>query len=529
MKTLKWSPIALVLALMLTGCAVGPDYQKPEHTIDTEYLYQDTNGTVQGDQQNAQSQLDIQQNSTPWWYQFDDTVLNQLVADAQQQNIPLKMAAERIKAAQAYQQAIESFKVPTVSLGAGYSTAQFSDNDPLLGPVVSANNPLSVPLMDDQQSGFFAGATIAWEVDLFGRIDSQAQAASIRKEQAIIFREGLNTAITADVIHNYMQMRGAQERKSIAIQTVNDQKTTLALVNKVLASGYGSELDLARAKAMLAASKAVVPQLATAENVHRQRLAILLGDTPSQMHQRLNQTSEDKVAVNTPKKAPPVVGSSEIDATTITTTTKKMPEMSGLIPVGLPSDLLQRRPDLRIAEREMAAINEELGAAIAAKYPKFFLTGTPGLVASDFDDVFSSNSTAWIASVGVSWNIFDGGRSDAMVDIQEARFKNSALSYQYAVNNAIGEVETLLQGYGNSQEYQSLVLESKQQTDRAVSKAESLYEAGLVDYLSVLDAQRQQHLLQDRVVTARLQTAQVAVGLHKALGGNWQLNSNMTQ
>lgn len=500
MKTLKWSPIALVLTLTLTGCAVGPDYQKPEHTIDTEYLYQDTNGTVQDNQQNAQSQLDIQQNSTPWWYQFDDTVLNQLVADAQQQNIPLKMAAERIKAAQAYQQAIESFKVPTVSLGAGYSTAQFSDNDPLLGPVVSANNPLGVPLMDDQQSGFFAGATIAWEVDLFGRIDSQAQAASIRKEQAIIFREGLNTAITADVIHNYLQMRGAQERKSIAIQTVNDQKTTLALVNKVLASGYGSELDFARAKAMLAASKAVVPQLATAENVHRQRLAILLGDTPSQMHQRLKQTSVNK-----------------------------MPDMTGLIPVGLPSDLLQRRPDLRIAEREMAAINEELGAAIAAKYPKFFLTGAPSLVASDFDDVFNSSSTAWIASVGVSWNIFDGGRSDAMVDIQEARFKNSALSYQYAVNNAIGEVETLLQGYGNSQEYQSLVLESKQQTDRAVSKAESLYEAGLVDYLSVLDAQRQQHLLQDRVVTARLQTAQVAVGLHKALGGNWQLNSNMTQ
>ncbi|PSU48906.1 hypothetical protein C9J12_10425 [Photobacterium frigidiphilum] len=500
MKTLKWSPIALVLTLTLTGCAVGPDYQKPEHTIDTEYLYQDTNGTVQDGLHNVQSQVNIQQNSTPWWYQFDDAVLNQLVADTQQQNIPLKMAAERIKAAQAYQQAIESFKVPTVSLGAGYSTAQFSDNGPLLGPVVSANNPLGVPLMDAQQSGFFAGATIAWEVDLFGRIDSQAQAAFIRKEQAIIFREGLNTAITADVIHNYLQMRGAQERKSIAIQTVNDQKTTLALVNKVLASGYGSELDLARAKAMLAASKAVVPQLATAENVHRQRLAILLGDTPSQMHQRLKQTSVNK-----------------------------MPDMTGLIPVGLPSDLLQRRPDLRIAEREMAAINEELGAAIAAKYPKFFLTGAPGLVASDFDDVFSSSSTAWIASVGVSWNIFDGGRSDAMVDIQEARFKNSALSYQYAVNNAIGEVETLLQGYGNSQEYQSLVLESKQQTDRAVSKAESLYEAGLVDYLSMLDAQRQQHLLQDRVVTARLQTAQVAVGLHKALGGNWQLNSNMTQ
>ncbi len=172
----------------------------------------------------------------------------------------------------------------------------------------------------------------------------------------------------------------------------------------------------------------------------------------------------------------------------------------------------------------MAAVNAELGAAIANQYPKFYLTGAPGVLAKDFDDLFSSDSTTWIANIGVSWNLFDGGRNDALIEIQEARFKSSALSYQHTVNNAIGEVETLLNGYGNSQQYQTLLLESKAETDKAVKKAKSLYAAGLADYLTVLDAQRQQHIIADRVIAAKLQTANVAVGLNKALGGDWELH-----
>ncbi|MGF1715252.1 efflux transporter outer membrane subunit [Photobacterium chitinilyticum] len=488
MKLLKLSSV--VVALALSGCATGPDYQLPDQTLDTEYLYQQTAGT---------SQQAIPASTSTWWYQFNDTMLNQLVADAQQQNIPLKIAAERIKAAQAYQNVVESFKVPTVSLGAGYSSFGLSENDPLLGPVVSSNNPLGTALVDSSQGAFHAGATIAWEMDLFGRIDKQAQAAAIRKEQTDIFREGLTTMITSDVIHNYLQMRGAQTRRAIATEMVSDQEETLALIQKMLKSGYGSELDLARAKAMLAATKSVIPQLQTAENVHQQRLAILLGETPAAMKVRLSQ------GLPLPASQP-------------------MPELNGIIPTGLPSDLLQRRPDIRIAEREMAAVNAELGAAIANQYPKFYLTGAPGVLAKDFDDLFSSDSTTWIANIGVSWNLFDGGRNDALIEIQEARFKSSALSYQHTVNNAIGEVETLLNGYGNSQQYQTLLLESKAETDKAVKKAKSLYAAGLTDYLVVLDAQRQQHIIADRVIAAKLQTANVAVGLNKALGGDWELH-----
>ena len=244
---------------------------------------------------------------------------------------------------------------------------------------------------------------------------------------------------------------------------------------------------------MLAATEAIIPQLDIAANIHKQRLAILLGQRTSSLD--LGEENPEQVT----------------------------PELTGIIPLGLPSDLLQRRPDVRMAEREIAATNEELGAAIASRYPKLFLTGTPGLVAGDFDDLFNSGSFSWMASAGVSWTVFDGGRGEAMVDIQEARLETSVLTYQHAVNGAFAEVETLLFAYGNSQKYQASITQAQQQTETALSKANALYNAGLIDYLSVLDAQRQHNMMKDRVVAAKLQTAQSVVGLHKALGGEWEI------
>ena len=491
MKLIKIAP--LVIAMMISGCAVGPDYAQPISSLESEYLYQGVQGTQAGKY--------AQQTDNAWWKSFEDPTLNQLVVDAQNQAIPLKIAAQRIRMAQSYQSTIESFKVPTVNIGAGFGNFQISENDPLLGGAITAKHPVSgeeLGLVDDNNSAFFAGATIGWEVDLFGRIDRQASAAAIRKEQMVIMREGLTTLITSDVIHNYLQMRGAQERKEIALKTSDDQRKTLELVKLMVKSGYGSKLDESRAKAALAATKSVIPQLQIAENVHLQRLAILLGETPKQSHSRFEED-------------------------------KPLPNFSGIIPTGLPADLLQRRPDIRIAEREMAALNEERAAAIAAQYPKVFLTGSPGVLAKDFDDLFSSDSVSWLGSVGVSWNVFDGGRGDAIVEMQEARFDASVLSYQQSVITAFGEVETLLHGYGQSQQYVALVSEASAETTIAVNKAQSLYKAGLSDYLSILDAQRQQNMMRDRVVAAKLQTANMTIALHKALGGNWQVNDAIGQ
>ncbi|GEA61916.1 efflux transporter outer membrane subunit [Vibrio comitans] len=487
MKLRKLSPI--ILSMVLAGCAVGPEYQAPQDTVGSAFLVEQVEGTQASDET----------VTAGWWAQFDDETLNELVKVAQNENISLLIAAERVKSAQAYQRAIESFKVPTISVNMGATTYGFSENDPLVGPLVTPgglgqiNQAIGQDTLIDSSYDFTSvSANISWELDVFNRLEYQAQSAEARAEQVEIMREGMVTLITSDVIHNYFQFRGAEERKQIALETQESQQETLKLVQSLVRNGYGSDLDLAQAKAALSATKALLPQLDIAMKVHKQRLAILLGKSATEMDILLAEPG-------------------------------KVPDFKGTVPIGLPSDVLQSRPDIRIAEKEMVAINADVGAAVANKYPRFYLTGSPGLLAGDFSDLFSSDSAAWVASVGASWTVFDGGRSDAMVELQESRFNAAALSYEQTVNTAISEVETLLYTYGSSQEAETYVADTLVEADNAVAKADSLYRAGLVDYISVLDAQRQQKVIRDAQVSANLQTSQVLVSLHKALGGNWEI------
>ncbi|QLK48100.1 hypothetical protein DR996_24190 [Vibrio owensii] len=477
----------LALAMSLSGCAVGPDYQTPTTSMAKTYLYADQNGVSRSAEREAF-----------WWTEFNDPTLNDLVLDMQSQNIPLKVAAERIKMADSNKSVVESFKVPTINVGAGYVNYQLSKNDSLLGPALNpiGDSAAGLPpqianttLLDNQHDGVFAGASIAWELDLFGRIDRQSNAAQIRVEQAEIYQSGLTTLLTADLIHNYLQYQGASERLDLAKSNLEDQRKTMDLVEKVVRSGYGSDLDLAQAKATLAAMESIIPQLEIAQQVHKHRIAVLLGEPLSKVEVRLAET-------------------------------QGVPAMQNVVPIGLPSDLLQRRPDIRLAEREMAAINEELASSIANQYPKFFLTGAPGVSASSFDDLFSSDSFGWVGAAGISWNVFDGGRGDALEDINQARFDAATLTYQHAVDSAFAEVDSTLFAYGRSQENQRRIDDALVATGKAVGKAKSLYRAGLIDHLSVLDAQRQQRMMQDRQIAAKLQTAQVTVALYKSLGGD---------
>ncbi len=479
---------ALVAMNLLGGCSMAPDYQVPEVKVSNLYFNTDIQGVNADDVVHQE-----------WWHQFNDPQLNALVKAAQQQNISLQIASERIRGARAYQSAVSSLKVPTVSLGAGYLDMRVSENDPLMGaavsgmPVPDALGGGSVKLMNRDPNSTIIGATIAWEADLFGRIDGLSQAAQIRVEQAQILRANLTTLMTADVIDNYLQYRGTQERIVIAKQNIAEQQEVLLLVESLERNGYGSSLDVANARAALAATKAMLPMLSSAEQAHLHRLALLLGENINQTQQRF--------------------------------TVAGLPKMTQLIPTGVPSDLMTRRLDIALAEREMAAKNQEVGAAIAAKYPSFFLTGAPGLSADHIDDLFSSDSLNWAMGAGVSWTLFDGGRTQAMVEMQEAGFKTAVLSYQQAVNSAINEVETVLRLYGNSQVYHKHIVNAETQAEIAVNKAKSLYHAGLENHLSVLSAQNVKNEIQDAEVLARLNTASTVVGLYKALGGDWTLQS----
>lgn len=481
MRKLTLSVIAS--ALILSGCSMAPDYEMPTVAVSDIYVNQDANGTIrQGEMQDQ------------WWKALNDPQLNQLVEAAQKQNITLQIASQRIQSAQAYHKAVASFKVPTVSVSAGYANLYLSKNEAMFGGIVEPEINGQKLLDNRDPEEFFVGLNASWELDLFGRIDSLSKAASIRAEEAKVMKTAINTAITADVINNYLQYQGAIERLQIAQDNVKDQQDTLDLVESLNKYGYGSELDVANAKAALSATKAVLPMLETAKSVHLGRLAILLGENVA--------TMQDKVQP------------------------RELPRMEALVPTGLPSDLLKRRPDIAIAEKEIEATNEEVGAAIADQYPKFYLTGAPSLISGNSGDLFDSDSGAWTLGAGVSWNIFDGGRTQAMIDMQKASFKQSVLSYQNTVNSAFSEVETALSAYGNSQTYHSHILEADLQAQTAVDKAKSLYRAGLVNHLSVLDAQRQRNQLQDAEVQARLGTVTNLVMLQKALGGDWEINKD---
>lgn len=476
----------MAMTLLLTGCSMTPHYDTPSVPVSDLYL-----------NQNIQGVSAAPANSKSWWTQFDDPQLNKLVIRAQNQNISLQIASQRIQAAQAYHKVISSMKVPTIALTAGYYDARFSENDPLVGDAVSGVElPAKfgggeIKVVDRDPNAFSVGLNASWEMDLFGRVDSLSKASTIRLEQARIMKNGMTTLITADIVNNYLQYRGAVERITIAKRNVSEQEQTLKLVQSLERNGYGSAMDVANAKAALAAIQASLPMLDTAKSVHMGRIAILLGENLGEAQKQF--------------------------------TPEPLPQMNGLIPTGLPSDLLKRRPDIAIAEREMAARNEEVGAAIADKYPKLYLTGAPSLLSSDFNDLFKSSSKSWLLGAGVSWNIFDGGRSQALVDLQKAGFKESVLNYQQTVNSAFNEVETTLTAYGNSQKYHALLMQASEQAQIASDKADSLYRSGMINHINVLNTQRQKNSVEDAEVVARLNTATQVVLLHKALGGDWSV------
>jgi NodT family efflux transporter outer membrane factor (OMF) lipoprotein len=472
-----------ILLSTLTAFTVGPRYQLPELQVQSVYL----------SQEKAEGTELVTETMKGWWHCFKDPVLNNLVSEAQKQNITIEIAAERIKAARSYQSAIASYKVPTVNVGAAFTAYQLSEQEPLFGPAFTMANPITggTGLLTREHSSFLVGATVAWEADLFGRIEQRINVAGIRAEQAQIFRDGMVILMTSEVINNYLQLRGAQDRIDIADSNIEKQRKILELVKTNYESGLTSELDVAKAETLLATTKSAKPQLETAEKTHIFRLATLLNKEPREMLERLSDH-------------------------------RKLPAMGGIIPVGLPSDLLKRRTDIRIAEREMAATNAELGAAIADKYPQFILTGGLGLQAENVSDLSTSGSDLYGLGMGIKWNLFDGGLRNAMEEIAQSNFRSAALGYEQSVRNAFGEVETMLVNYGNSQRFAKFLERAGAHSEKALNRATALYKAGLLDHLDLLDSQRQKNSISDLEVVSRLQTVNAVLSLYKALGGNWE-------
>jgi outer membrane protein, multidrug efflux system len=451
-------------AFLLAACAVGPNYRAP--------------ATSPALLKNAQSPAFVaQMPEAAWWQEFDDTELDALMRRALTANLDLRSAYDRVSAARAVFVERKLDYAPHVQLDGAYSH------------------------LDEQQPGFginryniqsdSLGFDAAWEIDLFGRVRRSVEAARADLgAEAANYRDAQVT-VAAEVARNYFELRGAQKRLQVARENLESEHQTLELTQLLDEAGRGSELDVQRSRARLKAIEATIPPLEATEKQADYRLAVLLGERPGALDQELGPAE-----VATYAKA---------------------------LPIGDPTELLRRRPDVRAAERELAAATARVGVATADLFPRVNLTGFVGFLSGDVGRLFnttpSADARAWSVAPSVSWAAFDLGSVRARLRASKAQSDAAAANYEQVVLTALEDTENSLVAYSTRQEQLKSLTEQAGASRRAAELAATQYREGVADFLVLLDAQRTQLEAEDSVAQAETSVNVAVVAIYKALGG----------
>lgn len=472
--------VSASLILLTAGCSVGPDYKEPALAMPA------------GWNEAPQKGVDTRPaDLARWWTAFEDPLLSSLVERALRSNLDLRIAESRIREARAARAVVAAGAWPTVDTSGSYTRSR------------SSENALNVPTQSGFGSGgsgirlernlFDAGFDANWEIDVFGGVRRSVEAADATIEATEYSRRDVLVTLLGDVARNYIDLRGAQRRLAVARANLKTQQDSLDLTRVRFNAGLASDLDVARAEAQLNTTASQVPTLESLLKQSAYSLDLLLDLAPGALWQEL----EKELAI--PSLPPEVL-------------------------VGLPSDLLRRRPDIRFAERQLAAATAQVGSAIADLFPKFFLTGAGGLQSISASDWFTGGSRYWSIGPTISWPIFDAGRIRANIEIRNAQQEQALSQYEKAVLAAFGDVEKSLVNYSREQtRYRSLDA-AVAANRRAVQMANELYVRGLNDYLDVLDSQRALYVTETELAQSEATMASNLVALFKALGGGWETN-----
>jgi len=465
---------AMCLAL-LTGCAVGPDYHPPNVTTPSSWTSPLANGET-----NSPAHL------AAWWKNFNDTNLDSLMAMAVQSNLTLHIAEDHVREARAERGVVTGGLWPSVGSSASYSRNRFGANS--FPPLAKFGVPLDYNLYN-------AGFDAAWELDIFGGTRRAVEAANAEIGGAEYGQRDVLVSLLAEVARNYVGARGYQQRLAITRQNIQVQQQILDLTSNRFQNGLSSDLNVQQATALLTATEAQVPSLETGFDQSVHHLAMLLGQPPGAL---MDEMSAEKPIPLTP------------------------PE----VPVGLPSDLLQRRPDVQRAESELAAATARIGEAKADFFPKFSLTGFAGLESVSANNWFDYASRYWSAGPTVQWELFQAGSIRANVRVQNARQEQALDSCQQTVLVALEDAENALTAYAREQTRRKSLAQSVRANERALELATQLYNNGLADFLGVLDSERSLFAAQDALVQSDQAVSLDLVQLYKALGGGWQNETN---
>jgi len=463
--------LCLTLSL-LAGCMVGPNYQRPEVQVPATWA-----GSTPPSVQPVQ--LD-QKALVYWWNVFGDPMLSSLVGRGVESNLDLKLAGARIRQARAARKGAQSAIGPTADATASY---QRSQSPGVRTEGLATGSGSEGPTSDQYQVGFDA----AWELDIFGGVRRGIEAADSDLKAAVEARRSVLVTLSAEVARNYIELRGFQQRIAIARDNLMAQKHTAELTRQRFEGGFASGLDVANAQAQVASTASEIPLLEASARQSIYAISVLLGENPATWVQELSPVSEIP-------GAPPAV------------------------PLGLPSDLLLRRPDIRVAEAQIHAATARIGVATADLFPRFTISGTIGYQASDPSSWFRF----WGLGPSVTWRAFDSGRIRSNIEQQEALQEQSFLTYQQTVLGALQEVENALIASTKEEERRKALLETVAFNRKAVQLATILYTEGQTDFLNVLQAQRSLYASEDALVQSTRTISTNLVALYKALGGGWE-------
>lgn len=464
--------LVFLAAGSVAGCTVGPDYHIPE-----------SNPPAQWSETPAGGETNDSPSIAAWWKSFNDTELDSLVELAVHSNLDLRIAEARVREARAQRGAVEADFWPGVDASGSYARERTSANQPLLGALL----PPGVPL---ENNVYQAGFDASWELDVFGGTRRAVEAADASIAAAVYSRQDVQVTLVSEVARNYVQARSFQRRLEIARENIEAQQNTVALAGDRFRHGLTSNLDAEQAGTVLAQTEAQVPTLEIGLQTSIHRLGVLLGQQPGALLTEL--------AVVAPIPAAP-------------------PQ----VPVGLPSDLLRRRPDVRAAERQLAAATAQIGVATADLFPKFSLTGEVGLQGVSTSDWFTAGSRFWSAGPTVQWRIFDAGRIRANIRVKNARQEQALASYEKTVLTSFEDVENALVAYAKEQTRNVSLEEAVRKSRNSLQISSQRYANGLTNFIDVLEAERTLYQAQDNLVQSDQAVGQDLIALYKALGGGW--------
>lgn len=470
MKT-KLLPFAA--CVLLAGCRVGPDYQPPAVKL-PEQWGEPLSGCATGQVNRVSA----------WWKSFNDAELDALIERAAATNLNLRIAEARVRQSRAQRGLAQADLWPSIDGSGSYSRQRQSENQPILGDI---SIPSTVPF---ENNVYQAGFDAAWELDLFGGKHRAIEAADADLVAVEYERHEVLVTLLSEVARHYVVIRGAQRQLAVLQSQIAAQAETLTITENRVKIGAATELDAQRAAALLATIQSQVPPLETTVQTAIHRLGVLLDLHPDALRDELSVT----------KPLPPVP-----------------PE----VPVGLPSDLILHRPDVRKAERRLAADTARIGQVKSELFPKFFLTGAVGQSSAGAGDFFSSSSRTWSIGPSVQWRIFDFGRVRSQIRAQIAVQDQASLSYEQVILNSLEEVENALVAYAKEQEHRRLLAQAVSAHQKAVELANEQYNEGLGNYLDLLDTQRALYVAQGDLAQSERTVAVNLIMLYKALGGGW--------